>query len=351
MQSNSAGRILTTFAALSLLGACDGSPTIPAPTRNDPGITRVELSGPATIAPGATARFSLTAFFTDGSSRDVAQQASWRSGNVSVVTIDDGVATGRALGETTIFSIYRGLGNAKEVLVLPPGTYRVAGSVREIDSTGMALGGATVQLVSDRASLETVTDGEGRFALYGVPSDVELRVSKEGYTPHIRSLHLSDHAALEVHLGLTVSRPDISGRYMLTIGSQDCTTSAWSVPLQPDLRQRTYSAEIVQNGTRAIVTVAGPVFSSNKFEGTVEPGGATFRLAQGSYYYYGVLPALTERLPDGTILAVTGSAATTLSGRGLAGTLRGSILHLRNLFVTSAIGLCMSNDIPFVLSR
>lgn len=351
MRSNSVGRVLTTVAALGLLGACDGAPTIPAPTPNDSAVTRVELTGPATIPPGATARFSLTAFFSDGSSRDVAQQASWRSGDMSVVTIDDGVATARAPGETTITSIYRGRGNAQHVLVLAPGTYRVAGSVREIDSTGIPLGGARVQLVGGAASLETVTDGEGRFALYGVPSDAELRVSKEGYIPHIRSLHLSDHAGLEIHLGLTVSRPDITGRYTLTIGSQDCTASAWSVPLRPDLRQRTYSAEISQTGTRAMVTVTGPAFSSNKFQGTVDPGGATFRLTQGSYYYYNVLPELTERLPDGTIITVTGSAATTLSGRNLAGTLKGSILHLGSLFITSAIGLCTSNDIPFVFSR
>ncbi len=345
--------VLTALALFSLIEACNRSPA--GPGLGVP-LPRLELTGPATIAPGQTTQFRLIAVSTDGSSRDVSDQTTWHSSKAAVVEIS---ATGRAAaldrGESVISANYDRRSTSKTVFVVPAGTYAVTGTVTESEAPALALGDARVQILVNAAVLmETVTNSNGGFGLYGVPAGAELRVGKEGYVPDVRRLEISDHTTVEVQLALARPRPDISGTYTLTLGSERCDGAR---PLPADLRKRVYSASVAQTGSAVTVTLSGPDFwtrppqLANHFSGAVEAAGATFRLSFGSYYYYSTLPDITERLPNGHLLIVTGRATTSLTDNGLSGTLNGSITQLENLFSTSVVGVCTSTAHPFTLSR
>ena len=87
-----------------------------------------------------------------------------------------GIASAQRIGETVVTIRNGNLRGSLEVLVLPPGTYRVAGMVKE---AGVPVAGASVDVV-ENADIHTLTDASGSYRLYGVAGDVQMRVTKEG---------------------------------------------------------------------------------------------------------------------------------------------------------------------------
>ena len=80
-----------------LLSACDRTPPTrpdgtPAPGGN-PFIVSTEIVGPRTVPPGETVQFSLMVRFSDGTTKDVTQDAGWQSG--FGVHFDFGARTGQ----------------------------------------------------------------------------------------------------------------------------------------------------------------------------------------------------------------------------------------------------------------
>lgn len=127
--------VLSVLLVISLslaASACDSGPTRPSSVAGVPQLTRLELQGPGTIAPGESAQFTLIAHLSDGTSRDVAQEATWNSSQPSVATIQ---AAGRAVAherEDTVLTGAFGLRTSTlEVIVVPAGTFRVTGRVVE----------------------------------------------------------------------------------------------------------------------------------------------------------------------------------------------------------------------------
>jgi 6-phosphogluconolactonase (cycloisomerase 2 family) len=82
-----------SLLCLFILAACNTAPTlryvIVAPTSS-------------TISVGTTQQFTATAFYSDGSQKDVTATANWASSNSSVATVAAGVATGVGAGTATI---------------------------------------------------------------------------------------------------------------------------------------------------------------------------------------------------------------------------------------------------------
>jgi hypothetical protein len=163
-------RITSLAAALALAGAviaCDSNPTRPTSTPSTPGTpvspVRLEIQGPRSVPPGATAQFSAIAFMADGTSRDVSTGTSWQPTQNSILTVQGGLVRGLAVGQVTILAVFNNLRSTKEVIVVPAGTVRLTGSVSEADAANVPVVNARVEVVSGQGgglSVATANDGE-----------------------------------------------------------------------------------------------------------------------------------------------------------------------------------------------
>ncbi len=352
--------ILLALSLAGLLGACDdGPPTRPSPPlepRTAPppapvSSARLEIGGPSTVPPGESVQYSAIAHQSDGSTRDVTNEAAWRTWDPSVLTISStGLATGRERGETGITVNAGGRDASTQVMVVPAGTYRLAGTVRD---EGLPVAGARVEVTSGTGRGLAVTDILGGYRFYGAAGDIEVRVTRDGFQEQRKSLRVTSHQTLHFDLVLSRPRHEVAGTYVLTV------TAAAECPAALP-RVRTYTAVLRQEGPRLTATLQGPKFfvfgnrSLNSFHGVVEPGNVWFQLS-GPYDYYGsfYFPEVLEEIDATTFLAVSGTAVTTVSSAGLSGALYGRFETLRSVgpegFET--VESCFSTAHPFVFTR
>ena len=350
---------LTALALGGLLTACDKSPTGPSPGRpSEPFISRVEIAGPRTVAPGETAQFSLIAHMTDGSSRDVTNEASWTSGYPAVSIAGPGLITGRERGDAVISAAFDSAGQrlsvGKEVIVVPAGTYRLVGLVSEAGFSTWPVIGARLEVTTGAgAGLFTTTSVDGRYRLYGVSGETTIRVTKDGYQPLARTLAVADHQTIDIEMRPGVPREDRSGTYTLTItAAGDCRVGLGQGHLPEDVRVRSYTGVVTQRGAELEVVLTGATFpviggtAHDRFRGSVEPGRVVFLLN----FDDGDWPDLLEQLATSTFLVVHGTVVATGPADRLAGMLDGWFQVERDLFF-SHIAWCYSASHQFVLSR
>jgi hypothetical protein len=344
--------------ALALMTACDRSPTHPGP---GPSVSRLEVTGPSAVPPGETAQFQATAHFPNGTSRNVTGEAAWHSSNVSVIALSSGgVATARNRGEANVQVSFSGLFRTLPVLVLPAGTFRLAGRVTEAGASTEFIRDARVEAMDGTGPpLVTTTGNDGRFRLYGVSANPEVRVTREGYEPHVQRLLLADHDTLNVELTLTRPREDLSGRYTLTItAAPDCGAA-----LPDQARSRTYTATVSQAFSRLSVTLSdaiffgGPGTLQNRFTGSNDGERVTFSLWDGYFSsYYSYSPDVIEQITPELFLVPMGSVTGTPSTSGVSGRLDG-VIEVREGTGTGpssglkTIATCRSADHRFVLER
>ena len=348
-------------AALAAVAACDrnargtGLPT--APTA---GSLLLEIRGSGTVAPGGTVQWTAIAHRA-GTVRDVTAEAHWNSSNRSVVSVaSGGLLTGYAPGDATIQVNLSPVTAVMEIIVVPPGTYRVAGLISEAD--GSPVPSARVAAVSGvGAGPSTTTSLDGRYRLYGVSGgDVDFRVTKDGYEPLVQRQTIVDHTMVNAHLTLLRSRPQVSGPYTLTItASGECDFRSVS----EDLRTRTYPAVVVQRENRLEVRLEGTGFEvsatgkGNGFVGVVEPDGLLFSLTAFdslSYGYYRLSYGdVVEKLAEERYLIISGTVKAFASGSEFSGSLDGSFeTYLGNLRVyPNREWRCASSGHRFTLRR
>jgi hypothetical protein len=155
--------------------------------------------------------------------------------------------------------------------------------------------------------------------------------------------------------------PEWDGTYTLTVGGGAC--NATSIPLSPELRQRTYTALIRQSGLSlsgtiskvavfvgqiihpdvrfylsGTTTFARPV---NRASGFIRP--VSFAAYPGS----STPPGLADLLADG-VLVISGDASTTMSPAGFTGTLNGTFALYR-LIRTIPGGFLLFDNIPLAV--
>jgi len=175
-------RLLTVFAIVVCSTGCghENSPVTPTPPPGPPQLLRVQISGNASLTTvGQTSQLTATASFTDGTSRDVTTEARWTSSASSVVSVSStGLLTVLQLGATVITAAYSNLASSVNVRPTPPGTFVIAGWVREPGQGGVA--GARV---TDTVSLMTASsDSGGDYRLVALPrGETHLRAEKDGY--------------------------------------------------------------------------------------------------------------------------------------------------------------------------
>ena len=140
-----------------------------------PPLTSVILSGNVNLtAVGQTSALTAIARFADNSTRDVTTEATWTSLNLSVVTVSgSGLMTATGLGKTDVQVTFGNRGSSAIVQVTPPGTFAIAGRVRDPgqgQSAGIGVPGFTVRDVT--SGTVTTTDASGEYTLGGIfPGD------------------------------------------------------------------------------------------------------------------------------------------------------------------------------------
>jgi hypothetical protein len=334
--------LLPFGCALGLLAACNekrnsivgpSDPTGPNPNVQ-PVVISVEIGGPASIAPGKSAQYTAISRLSDGTTQ-TATSVRWRSESYLLQVDVSGLVTAGSksgsrpeIGDGILVAeVTRGPGavirGSKEILVLPDGTYRMVGVVTENAPPATPVVGARVEVTSG-APIAEITDWEGGYRLYGVPATADIRVTRDGYRPHVERLQLAAHVTQNFQLALSGTRLDLAGLYTLEIET-GCQPTSTSVGLL-DLRHLSYAAVLTQHGSNLeVVLTESSRFRvdgagrGDRFTGRVDSAGATFNLRGPSWYDFSAYPDLVERMPDGTFLVIDGTVATRGSRAGLSG--------------------------------
>jgi hypothetical protein len=323
-------------------------------------LSSVEISGPGSVAPGASVQFSAIAHLSDGTTKIPTTNVAWQSSNSALMWMSvDGVGHGVfGLGEVTLSAAVSGVRASREVVIVPDGTYRLVGRVTDGEFPSAGVAGAQVQALSGSASITTTTDTSGNYRLYGMRVDSEVHVTRDGYQPLVQTIHLTGHATQNFQLTpIGGPRLNLAGSYTLTIDAAPGCSGPDALP--DDLQHRSYQATVTQNAVNLRVDLTEPRFRLNNglgnyFTGSAEVGGATFTLADYiDYYYFNFrqYPSIAEQLSDGTVLVVAGSVATKGTAAGLSGQLSGSLTHYRTLLPFGFyLGQCYSTAHQFRLT-
>ena len=347
---------------VGLTGACGSDPVSKLPTGpSAPGVVGLQIIGPASVAPGQSAQFIANTRLSDGAVKSTtsATNIRWRSSNTALQVSTSGVVTaGQTLGEAILTAELLPAATIRgtmEVVIVPDGTYRLVGSVRETEAPSQGISGARVEVIG--SSLSTTTNSSGNYRLYGVPSSAAIRVTANGYQTVTQNVQLTEHTTQNFLLPLVGPRLSLNGSFDVlfdVVGS--CSGSP---PLSADLYHRSYEATVTTSGSLVDVQLTEPRFrlsgsKGNRFTGRADPAGIKFTLDYG--FYYGYLydyPSVLERLSNDTYFIVYGTAATTSLGSGVSGQLNGAFANYDSRFPafnTRLVGLCFSNQLRLTLS-
>ena len=328
---------LVAAAALVLdLVSCHKSPTNPSPS-GPVTIVALKLVVPSEMAPGETVQLIANATRSDGSVENVTSRVEWtvRSDAASPVmsVTATGLATGRERGGEVVTARFDGRADESTIVVLPKGTFRLAGTVSD---NGIGLEKATVTVISGVGEgLIAPTDTRGYYALYGVAGQVEVRATRDGYFDRTQQVNVTSHGSHS--LEMVASRPstDLSGTYTLTVSAEGA--SGRCLPGFPEpLKRRIYTATVEQTGADLSVSLSGVDFviardgSGNSFRGVVAATGeARFSIRPATVWDYDG-PDVVEQLSDGTKLCVAGSILARSTPTGIFGTVdrsRGATIY------------------------
>ena len=327
--------MLVIVIAFGTVTACDKSPTGPTlppgtggPTPSTtPPTVRLELVGPESVAPGEQAQFTAIGHRSDGSTEDVTQRVIWNSFRTNILTVAGGRVSGVSVGDTTLQARLLNLLATREVIVVPTGTYRVAGIITEGDSPSTPLSAVRVDVQGNPSIAPAQSFGDGRYRLYGVAGPARIRAEKAGYQTVVQDLVVGAHATANFELSLSNPRQHVSGQYTLTVAAAaECRDN-----LPEEAWTRRYAATLHQQGPLLRAELSGAAFvvvggRGNSFDGRVEPSGVTFYLASADYYFfYRIFSVdLVEELSPPNYLIVEGFATLTGSTDTLDGALNGA---------------------------
>lgn len=344
MFNNIFARVITcgVFAIVGLGTAgglgCTKSQSLTGLTSPDPGIRSLHLSGPGTIAPGATGQLTVIGSRTDGSSEDVTAKVTFRptysNGLFGITYSQSGVATvdGRsAPGETSIQAWLGTLSsNALSILILPTGTYRLMGAVTEDGQLNGSpfVGNEVVEITSgtgvgvgQTAKIASWTDYKWYYFFYGVAGDLDVRASIDGYVPEVRHITVADQVRSDFDLKPANPPVDISGAWTVTVSA----SSACAGILPEIAATRVFNADITQRSSNFDVAWSGPTIFDKMLgphHGTVLGNAVTIELASvdgDTYTQASLYDRLNPTQWIGFVGRINGTAAdpeirATLSG-------------------------------------
>ncbi|MEO5895004.1 MAG: carboxypeptidase regulatory-like domain-containing protein [Vicinamibacterales bacterium] len=334
-------QVARTFLAIAIaillpLGgaSCDQPPvTAPGPMSPAPGFLRLELMVPESIAPGESVQLRAQVVKFDNSVEAVTGLVQWASSNRNVLEISStGVARGVDRGEALIEVRYQSRGASTSTFVLPPGTYRLTGTVTD---SGIGLPGVSVRVVDGVGQgLTTATNENGTYALYGVRDRVRLQAKSAGFFDQVHELDVADHRILDFEMRLERQRTDVHGIYRLTIDRNPARPSGCTGTAVMPPQSRSYDATVDQDGARLTVTLSDADFivtrgRGNTFNGVIDGNErVTFVIGQQDLYYWEErVQDLVERISGAQhVLVITGNVTAGLSPSRISGTLLGWFL-------------------------
>ena len=319
-------QLLVVAAALTAgLVACgDDTPRPPSGPSPPPLLVAIALSGPAEIAPGSTAQFNVTATNSDGSTTDVASNASWTAqGTGALRSIGSGRYEGVVPGEGRVQVNFLGRLSTKPVLVLPAGTFKLSGMIEDVVG---GVSGVDVQIVSGTgAGQNTKSQFNGQYAVYGVVGVVGLRVSAPGYATQDLSVTVTGHQQQNVKLLTAGNTIDVSGQWTLSVSTSGPCSETWPA----EARKREVVANITQQDTRLTIrfqNVPRFVFDTT---GRIASDAFSMELFYDDYYLdWG----LTQQISSTGWVGVHGQFRGVASGPVITGTLTGNFHY----YVTAA---------------
>jgi hypothetical protein len=181
------GLVLLILSASTWAMSCsETSTSLPAaptpPSTPPPTVTAVSISGNLTLTGvGETSQLTGTAALSDNTTKDVTSDGRWQWGDARVVTISpSGLLTVVGFGSSWITFTYQQRSSGKTVTATLPGTFVIAGRVRE-PGAGPLSGVGIVDTMSGRS---TTSDSDGQFFVAELPRlQAHFRAAKEGYEP------------------------------------------------------------------------------------------------------------------------------------------------------------------------
>jgi hypothetical protein len=261
---------------------------------------------------------------------------------------DDGIVEALTLGEGDVLASFEKLSSGRVLIAVPTGRFKLSVDVHDGVIPAQSVVDARVEVLSGARDVRAVTNSWSSITrLYGVPRDVDIRVSKDGYTSVTQRLRL-DRLSTLVHVSLvpSIDRPTLTGLYRMTVASAACADGS---ELPDVARTREYEAHVWEPGGKVSVRLdgadlvpkvcaSGGCFGGDglSFHGVVQALDAVLTLAAydpGWDWDDWLYPSVVERLPDGVLLSFSGLALLRPTRDGFDGTLDGSI----DLFRTSSL--------------
>jgi hypothetical protein len=337
--------VLATVAVTAAISSCDRSPTSPAPQPGVGLLTSVTVSGPSSIEPGESARYTATAHYSHGTSEDVTAAALWDPpafASASVRFTAPGVAVAAGNGEILARATYKGLIGSMPIIVISSGTFKLSGVISE--SGGGPLEGVTVEVISGTGQgLRATTDLRGTYKLYGVGQQIRLRASAEGFTPQVREVAVAGSSSIESFALTPVDTPaDVSGVWTMTVEP----SAACRAGLPQQAQRRDYRAELTQVGTRLQMTITGPTV---KVLNPSQNGGSVFgthvRLGISGDTNYGEWssPDLYDQLSPTETFGFSGLLEGTFLGGEIRAEMYGDLVY-RNAPTFEPTWYCRARD-------
>ena len=264
------------------------------------------------MAPGESRPLAANGIRADGSFRDVTTQVRWtqRTGAATAIltlTSSGLTATATRPGSFLVVATLANLTAEAEVLVLPPGTFRLIGRVTD---EGAPVPGAEVSVISGMGQgLTARSDGHGQYELYGLAGLVHVRVAKDGYFDKADRINVTAHISHAFEMKQVAPTADYTGVYTLIITSVQCT------PAFPEFaKTRLYTARLEQSGASLVVDLSDANFLlPARFAGVLEADG-DLRFSIRPLVIWDDGADIFERLSDGNHLLVGG----VVVGRGTA---------------------------------
>jgi hypothetical protein len=338
-------RVIVVAGFMVGMVACGGD-SGPGPS-GTPIAVSLTLSGPTQIAPGETARFTATGKFSDGSTQDITTKASWFGAGPVLRLVSPGQFEGLQPGETRVSAAFGRLNvPSQTVMVLPPGTFKLSGTVR--DESGV-VEGVVMEARSGGVSKTVTTLRDGKYAFYGVAGAVELVTSGRGYQTQDVTFPVNEHTVRDVSLTTTATSLDLAGTWTLSLSASSPCSEAWP----ESIRHLDETTEITQQGTRLTFRFTAPTIQPG-FTGTSgRIAGTEFSLAidfDDYYLDYGLL----ERVTPTDWVGVAGTGEGTGDQSTIRGTFKGRfdyyVTQASARFLTGVANGCVANP-EFTLRR
>ena len=346
-------RSLSPVLFVALVWPVAGCGDSPAGPDGVPAISSLDITGPATLAPGETRPFRAMARLSDGSTRDVTAETAWSSSAGSVVSVaGSGLATGQGNGEAQILGNYRSRVDSTQVIVVPAGTYRLMGSVVDPLFPNLPVSNVTVEAIGADGVPHTAAVTRGGFRFYGLAGRVRLRSdsARSWLDPLDTSIDINDHLSVTLQWPTKDPGIDVSGQYRLTITAD----AACKGELPADGFVRSYQAQVSQRLTLVDVRLTGATFATssggmmmhNLLDGLAENG----RLRLFLYEWTDSdppYPGLYEVLSPGRYYGASGSSNLEETASGFAGRLDGTVV----VAGAEGAGSCRASGHVLALSR